>query len=74
MNNTNSILANTKLLDNNRPKVLPKTSSLSQIVNAKDELSDFKFIVKLKYNFKLGEEANLFLAMLALDVDQNRRQ
>lgn len=61
-------------MDNNWPKILPKTSPLSQIVNTKDELGDFKFVVKSECNFELDEEANLFLAILALNIDQNWRQ
>lgn len=74
MNKTNSTSANAQLLDSNRPKTLPKTSLLSQVINVKDKLSDSKSVPKSDCDFELDKEANLFSGMLALDADQDQRQ
>lgn len=74
MNNTIFILANAQLSDSNRPKALPKTSLLSQVVNTKDELSDSESVAKSECDFELDEEADLFSGILASNADQNRRQ
>lgn len=75
MNNTGTFtLANTQILDSNWPKALLKTSPLSQIVNAKYELSDSKSVAKLEGDFELDKEADLFSGMLASDTNQNQRQ
>lgn len=44
MNNTTFTLANAQLLDSNWLETLPKTSFPNYVIDAKDELSDFKFI------------------------------
>ena len=64
-NDTTFTSANAQLSNNNRPKALPKTSSLSQVVNVKDKLSDLESVAELEGNFELDEEADLFFGMLA---------
>lgn len=71
INNITSISANAQISDNNQPQTLLKTSSLSQIVNAKDKLSDLELVAKLGSDLELDEEANLFFRMLVSDADQN---
>lgn len=44
------------------------------MVNAKNKLSNLKFVVKSENDFELDEKANLFLEILALDANQNQRQ
>lgn len=73
-NDTTSTSANVQLSDSNWLKALPKTSSLSQVVNAKDKLSDLESVAELEGNFELDKEADLFSRMLASDADQNQRQ
>lgn len=60
MNNITSLLANAQLSNSNWLKALPKTSSLSQVVKAEDELIDFESVAKSEYNLELNKEANLF--------------
>lgn len=73
-NDTTFTSANAQLSDSNQPKTLPKTSSLSQIVNAEDSLSNLEFVAESERDFKLNEQADLFSRMLASDADQNQRQ
>lgn len=53
---------------------MPKTSLLSQVVNAKDELSNSKFVTKSEDDFELDEEVDLFSRILVSDADQKWRQ
>ena len=69
-----SISANAQLSDSNRPKALPKTSPLSQVLNAEDDLSDAESIAGSEADFEYDEEANLFSGILASDADQDRRE
>lgn len=73
MNTTTSTSVNAHLSDSNRPKALPKTSLLSQVLNVKDELSESESVAESECDLELDEEADLFSGMLASDADQNRR-
>lgn len=74
MNNTTSTSVNAQLSDSNRPKALPKTSPLSQVLNAEDELSESESVAESECDLELDADADLFSGMLASDADQNRRQ
>ena len=73
-NDITSTSANAQLSDSNRPKAFPKTSSLSQLINVEDKLSDLEAVAKSEGDFELDEEADLFSGMLASDADQNQKQ
>ena len=66
------MLVNAQLSDSNRPKA----SSLSQIVNAKDSFSDSKSTAgsNAGSDAKFDEDADLFLGVLATEVDQDWKQ
>ena len=75
MNSVLFILVNAQLLDSNRPKVLPKNSPLSQVLNvAEEKLSDSESMARSKCHLEPDEKAKLLSGILALDVDQNWKQ
>lgn len=63
---------NAQLSDSNWPKASP----LSQIINTKNSLSNLESIAGSKgsFNTKFDEDVDLFLGVLATEVDQNWKQ
>lgn len=72
VNSTSSfIIANAQFSNSNWLKTLSITSPLSQVLNAKDKLSDAESMVGLEADFEYNKKADLFSGILASDVDQD---
>lgn len=70
------ITINVQLLDNNRPKTLPKIWFLSQVFNIYDKLSDSKsvpskLVVESKSEFKINKEAVFFSFLFRIELDEH---